>query len=42
MAMEQIFRENNIDAVIHFAGLKAVGKSTLQPLKYYENMWLAQ
>ncbi len=37
MAMEQIFRENNIDAVIHFAGLKAVGESTLQPLRYYEN-----
>lgn len=37
MAMEQIFSENNIDAVIHFAGLKAVGESTIQPLRYYEN-----
>ena len=34
---EKIFRENKIDAVIHFAGLKAVGESCHIPLKYYEN-----
>jgi UDP-glucose 4-epimerase len=37
ITMEQIFRENSIDAVIHFAGLKAVGESTLWPLRYYKN-----
>lgn len=36
-AMERIFSENKIDAVIHFAGLKAVGESVAIPLKYYEN-----
>lgn len=35
--MEQIFDENEIDAVIHFAGLKAVGESVKLPLKYYRN-----
>ncbi|MBE7027095.1 MAG: UDP-glucose 4-epimerase GalE [Ruminococcaceae bacterium] len=35
--MRKIFKENDIDAVIHFAGLKAVGESVAQPLKYYEN-----
>lgn len=35
--MRKIFRENSIDAVIHFAGLKAVGESVALPLKYYEN-----
>lgn len=34
---EKIFKENNIDAVIHFAGLKAVGESVKKPLKYYNN-----
>lgn len=34
---EKIFCENKIDAVIHFAGLKAVGESCHIPLKYYEN-----
>lgn len=34
---EKIFEENKIDAVIHFAGLKAVGESCKIPLKYYEN-----
>ena len=34
---EKIFQENKIDAVIHFAGLKAVGESCHIPLKYYEN-----
>lgn len=36
-AMEQIFTENTFDAVIHFAGLKAVGESVSIPLKYYRN-----
>ena len=36
-ALRQIFSENNIDAVIHFAGLKAVGESVSKPLEYYEN-----
>lgn len=36
-ALEEIFRENNIEAVIHFAGLKAVGESVREPLMYYEN-----
>ena len=35
--MRTIFQENSIDAVIHFAGLKAVGESVAVPLKYYEN-----
>ena len=36
-ALEQIFSENDFDAVIHFAGLKAVGESCAIPLKYYHN-----
>jgi len=35
--MEHIFEENKIDAVIHFAGLKAVGESVEIPLRYYHN-----
>lgn len=35
--VEQIFEENKIDAVIHFAGLKAVGESVSIPLHYYHN-----
>lgn len=35
--MEVVFKENTFDAVIHFAGLKAVGESVKLPLKYYEN-----
>ena len=35
--LETIFRENDIDAVIHFAGYKAVGESVAKPLLYYEN-----
>ncbi|QJR81742.1 UDP-glucose 4-epimerase GalE [Alteromonas pelagimontana] len=35
--LTEIFSENNIDAVIHFAGLKAVGESVAKPLEYYEN-----
>ena len=34
---EKVFAENKIDAVIHFAGLKAVGESTRIPLTYYDN-----
>lgn len=36
-AMEKVFSENKIDAVINFAGLKAVGESVAKPLEYYEN-----
>lgn len=35
--MRSIFSTNKIDAVVHFAGLKAVGESVSKPLKYYEN-----
>ena len=35
--LDKIFNENKIDAVIHFAGYKAVGESVSQPLKYYRN-----
>ena len=34
---EKIFKENNIDSVIHFAALKAVGESVEKPLEYYYN-----
>ena len=36
-ALNFIFKNYNFQAVIHFAGLKAVGESVEQPLKYYEN-----
>jgi len=36
-ALTAIFTEHTIDAVMHFAGLKAVGESCVQPLKYYQN-----
>lgn len=37
-ALQEIFEENkDIEAVIHFAGFKAVGESCLEPLKYYKN-----
>ena len=36
-AMNKIFTENKIDAVIHFAGYKAVGESVHKPLEYYYN-----
>ena len=36
-AMEKIFAENNIEAVIHFAGYKAVGESVREPLMYFKN-----
>lgn len=35
--LEKIFSENDIEAVIHFAGLKAVGESVQKPLLYYRN-----
>lgn len=35
--LDRVFSQYAIDAVIHFAGLKAVGESVEQPLKYYEN-----
>jgi len=38
VAIEKIFRENpDIESVIHFAGLKAVGESVAKPLEYYQN-----
>ncbi|MBQ6147567.1 UDP-glucose 4-epimerase GalE [Candidatus Saccharibacteria bacterium] len=37
METEKVFAENEIDSVIHFAGLKAVGESVEKPLDYYEN-----
>jgi UDP-glucose 4-epimerase len=36
-ALRRLFREDAIDAVLHFAGLKAVDESVAQPLRYYEN-----
>ena len=36
-ALDKIFTENKIDAVINFAGLKAVGESVEKPLEYYHN-----
>lgn len=36
-ALEEVFLNNQIDAIIHFAGLKAVGESVAKPLEYYEN-----
>ena len=36
-AIEAAFEAHKIDAVIHFAGLKAVGESVEQPLRYYDN-----
>jgi UDP-glucose 4-epimerase len=37
MSLEVVFADGNFDAVIHFAGLKAVGESVAQPLRYYDN-----
>ncbi|MGL6103172.1 MAG: SDR family NAD(P)-dependent oxidoreductase, partial [Exiguobacterium acetylicum] len=37
VALENIFSNHHIQAVIHFAGLKAVGESVEQPLSYYKN-----
>lgn len=36
-ALDKIFAENEIDSVIHFAGLKAVGESVQKPWEYYNN-----
>lgn len=36
-AVDAVFTEHTIDAVIHFAGLKAVGESVREPLRYYHN-----
>ncbi len=36
-AMTEIFRKHKIDAVIHFAGMKAVGESVQKPVQYYRN-----
>ena len=35
--LEKVFQENKIDAVINFAGFKAVGESVEKPLEYYDN-----
>jgi UDP-glucose 4-epimerase len=35
--LDRLFVEHAIDAVLHFAGLKAVGESVAQPLRYYDN-----
>lgn len=35
--LQQIFAENQIESVIHFAGLKAVGESVQKPAEYYQN-----
>jgi UDP-glucose 4-epimerase len=35
--LDRLLRDEKIDAVIHFAGLKAVGESVAQPLSYYDN-----
>ncbi|WEG13151.1 UDP-glucose 4-epimerase GalE [Pullulanibacillus sp. KACC 23026] len=37
IGMEAIFEDNEIEAVVHFAGLKAVGESVAEPLRYYHN-----
>lgn len=36
-ALNRVFEENDIDAIIHFAGFKAVGESVQKPLEYYWN-----
>ncbi|HEY8024404.1 MAG TPA: UDP-glucose 4-epimerase GalE [Burkholderiaceae bacterium] len=36
-ALNDVFKEHRIESVIHFAGLKAVGESVAQPLRYYDN-----
>ncbi|WP_047049307.1 UDP-glucose 4-epimerase GalE [Vibrio mexicanus] len=35
--LDSVFQQHSIDAVIHFAGLKAVGESVAKPLEYYDN-----
>ena len=36
-ALDKVFAENRIDAVVHFAGYKAVGESVAKPMMYYQN-----
>jgi UDP-glucose 4-epimerase len=36
-ALDALFKRHDIDAVVHFAGLKAVGESVAKPLYYYDN-----
>lgn len=36
-AVEEVFKNENINSVIHFAGLKAVGESVVKPMEYYHN-----
>jgi UDP-glucose 4-epimerase len=36
-ALDAVFRTHRVDAVIHFAGLKAVGESVARPLEYFDN-----
>lgn len=40
-AVDKLFSDNKIDAVIHFAAFKAVGESVAEPLKYYRNNLLS-
>lgn len=37
VSLDQIFKQEKFDCCIHFAGLKAVGESVLNPIKYYDN-----
>lgn len=37
LQMEKVFAQHRFDAVMHFAGLKAVGESVAEPLRYYDN-----
>ena len=37
LLLDQVLAENSISSVLHFAGLKAVGESVSQPLRYYDN-----
>jgi len=36
-SFDEVFMDNEIDGIIHFAGLKAVGESILKPIEYYHN-----
>lgn len=35
--LSEVFQQHQVHAVIHFAGLKSVGESVAQPLRYYDN-----
>jgi UDP-glucose 4-epimerase len=41
ISLEKVFRAHHIDAVVHFAGLKAVDESVQRPLAYYDNNLLS-